>query len=94
MKTLYYLLGEIELAGDKLQPVSDLELYRPVSYRGHVLRLHYARAKELKPWLDLTAAQGEVYAQFWPRPGAAPVELDGGEEAPVERVPEALKRFL
>jgi inner membrane protein len=90
----YYLLGEIEIAGDKLQPVADLELYRPASYQGHVLRLHYARAAEVEPWLDLVAAQGEVYVQFWLRPGEAQVEVYGGEDAPVERVPEELKRFL
>ncbi|MCP5460027.1 MAG: metal-dependent hydrolase [Gammaproteobacteria bacterium] len=91
----YYLLGEMEMAGDKPQPVGDLDLYRPVSYRGQALRLHYARAEELEPWLDLVAAQGEVYVQFWLKPGEAQVEVYGGQEdRPAERVPAELRRFL
>jgi len=42
----------------------------------------------------LVAAQGEVYVQFWLKPGEAQVEIYGGENAPVERVPEELRRFL
>jgi inner membrane protein len=90
----YYLLGELEIAGKKLAPVDNLNLYRPATYRGNVLRLHYAREEELGPWLDLVAAQGEVYVQFWLKPGEAAVELMPGEEKPVERIPEQLQKFL
>jgi inner membrane protein len=90
----YYLLGEMQIAGKKLVPVENIDLYRPASYRGNVLKLHYAREEELKPWLDLVAAQGEIYVQFWLKPGEAAVELMPGEERPVERIPVQLKGFL
>ena len=32
------------------------------TYRGGIL--HYARAQELEPWLDLVAVRGEVVVQF------------------------------
>lgn len=32
---------------------------------GKVLRLRYARAEELEPYLNMVAAPGEVYVQFW-----------------------------
>ena len=51
-----------------------METYNPASYRGGVLRLHYARAAELGPWLDLVAVRGEV-VQFWLKPGEAAVTL-------------------
>jgi inner membrane protein len=56
--------------------------------------LHYAQEEELGPWLDLVAAQGEVYVQFWLKPGDPPVALEVGEEKPVERIPKELWRFL
>jgi inner membrane protein len=90
----YYLLGEMQIAGKKRVPVENIDLYRPASYRGNVLKLHYAREEELEPWLDLVATQGEVYVQFWLKPGEAAVEFAPGEERPVERVPEELKKFL
>jgi len=37
-----------------------VDTYNPASYRGGILRLHYARAQELGPWLDLVAVRGEV----------------------------------
>lgn len=90
----YYLLGELQVAGKPSLPVADLGLYRPVSYRGNVLRLHYARATELAPWLDLVAAEGEIYVQFWLKPGEPAVALAPGEERPVDRVPKELRPFL
>lgn len=64
----YYLSGKLEV-GEKVTPIADIDLYSPASYRGHVLRLHYARAEELGPYLDLTARQGEVFVQYWLKPG-------------------------
>ncbi len=58
------------------------------------LRLHYARAQELEPWLDLVAVRGEVVVQFWLRPGETAVMLEKGEEREVEKIPEQLRQFL
>ena len=66
----------------------------PASYRGGILRLHYARAAELGPWLDLVAVRGEVVVQFWLMPGEAAVTRGAGEEREVERIPAQLRRFL
>ena len=74
--------------------LDSVDTYNPASYRGGILRLHYARAAELEPWLDLVAVRGEVVVQFWLRPGEAAVTLGAGEEREVERIPEQLKRFL
>ncbi len=89
----YYLSGEMRV-GDKVVPVSDLERYDPASYRGEVLRLRYARAQELAPYLDLVAAEGEVFVQFWLRPGEVAVELNAPQTETVDRVPSVLKRYL
>ena len=69
--------------------------FRPdPSDRGGVLRLHYARAAELGPWLDLVAVRGEVVVQFWLKPGEAAVTLGAGEEREVEKMPVQLQKFL
>jgi inner membrane protein len=93
-KRTYYLLGEMQIAGDKIVPVSNIDLYQPASYRGNVLKLHYAIGKELEPWLNLTAAQGEVFVQFWLKPGDPPIEFSPGEEKPVNRIPPQLREVL
>ena len=64
------------------------------TYRGGLLTLHYARARELERWLDLVAVRGEIVVQFWLKPGEAAVTLGAGEEREVERIPEQLRRFL
>ena len=74
--------------------LTDIETYNPASYRGGVLSLHYARAREIEPWLDLVAVRGEVIVQFWLRPGEAAVTLGPGEVREVERIPEQLQKFL
>jgi len=80
----YYLLGEVEMPegrGPALTGRLDrVDTYNPASYRGGILRLHYARASELGPWLDLVAVRGEVVVQFWLKPGEAAVMLGAGEE--------------
>ncbi|HOW74670.1 MAG TPA: hypothetical protein P5102_11820 [Candidatus Competibacteraceae bacterium] len=94
----YYLLGEVEIA-DGQEParagrLDSVESYNPASYRGGIFRLHYARAPELGPWLDLVAVRDEVVVQFWLRPGEAAVTLEKGKEREVERIPAQLRRFL
>ncbi|MFO7642033.1 MAG: hypothetical protein R6X17_12445 [Candidatus Competibacteraceae bacterium] len=74
--------------------LARVETYNPASYRGGILTLHYARARELGPWLDLVAVRGEVIVQFWLRPGEAAVTLGPGDEREVERIPAQLRRFL
>ncbi|TVR65280.1 MAG: metal-dependent hydrolase, partial [Candidatus Competibacteraceae bacterium] len=56
-----------------------------------ILTLHYARAQEIEPWLDLVAVRGEVIVQFWPKPGEAAVTLGPGEVRAVERIPAQLR---
>ena len=94
----YYLLGEVEIADGRGPALTgrldSVESYNPASYRGGILRLHYARAAELGPWLDLMAVRGEVVVQFWLRPGEAAVTLGAGAVQREERIPEQLKRFL
>jgi inner membrane protein len=94
----YYLLGEVEIADGRGPAMTgrldSVDTFNPASYRGGVLRLHYARAAELGPWLDLVAIRGEVVVQFWLRPGEAAVTLGPGEVREVERIPEQLRRFL
>ena len=94
----YYLLGEVEISDGKGPAMTGIldsvDTYNPASYRGGILRLHYARAPELGPWLDLVAVRGEVVIQFWLKPGEAAVTLGPGEEQREERIPEQLRRFL
>ena len=94
----YYLLGEVEMPDGRGPAMTgrldSVDTYNPASYRGGILRLHYARAPELGPWLDLVAVRGEVVVQFWLKPGEAAVSLGKGEEREVERIPEQLRRFL
>jgi len=94
----YYLLGEVEIPDGRGPALTgrldSVESYNPASYRGGILRLHYARAAELEPWLDLVAVRGEVVVQFWLKPGEAAVSLGPGEERREERIPEQLRRFL
>jgi inner membrane protein len=94
----YYLLGEMEIADGKgparVGRLDNVDRYNPATYRGGILQLHYARAQELGPWLDLVAVRGEVIVQFWLKPGEAAAMLGTGEEKEVERIPAQLKRFL
>ena len=94
----YYLLGEVERPegrGPALTGRLDrVDTYNPARYRGGILRLHYTRARELGPWLDLVAVRGEVVVQFWLKPGESAVTLGAGEEREVEKIPEQLRRFL
>lgn len=85
----------MQIAGVKaVVPLNNIDLYQPAVYSGSILKLHYATGKELKPWLDLTAAQGEVFVQFWLKPGDPPVTFEPGRDKPVERIPAELKAVL
>ena len=88
----YFLNGEIQTA--KVEPVADIDRYQPVIYSGQTMTLRYARAQELGPWLDLVAAKGEVFVQFWLRPGEREAAFEVGSEPPVDLIPEELRRFL
>ena len=94
----YFLLGEVEIPegrGPALTGRLDsVDTYNPASYRGGILRLHYARAPELEPWLDLVAVRGEVVVQFWLKPGEAAVTLELGKERQGEKIPAQFRRFL
>ena len=94
----YYLLGEVEMPDGRGPALTgrldSVDSYNPASYRGGVLQLHYARTRELGPWLDRVAVRGELVVQFWLKPGEAAVTLRTGEEQREERIPAQLRRFL
>ena len=94
----YFLLGEVEMPDGRGPALTgrldNVDTYNPASYRGGVLRLHYARARELGPWLDRVAVRGEIVVQFWLRPGEQPAAFEVGNEPPEEVIPEGLRRFL
>jgi inner membrane protein len=90
-RRVYYLSGEIQTA--RVEPVADIDRYRPVIYSGQTMTLRYARAQELGPWLDLVAAKGEVFVQFWLRPGVVAVALGMGRSVRQSRY-RAVRRFL
>lgn len=58
----HYLLGEVEIPAGKGPALTgrldSVETYNPTLYRGGTLPLHYTRARELAPWLDLVAVRG------------------------------------
>ena len=94
-----YLSGEIQAA--RIEPVADIDRYRPVIYSGQTMTIRYARAQELGPWLDLVAARGEgrgargeVFVQFWLGPGERAVYFDLGNDPPADPIPAQLRRFL
>ena len=86
-------MGEM-LVGKELKAVGDINPYRPADFDGKVLHLHYAREQELEPYLHMVAAQGEVYVQFWLKPGDLPVEVSLNDEGQQDVIPEALQRHL
>ena len=91
-RRVYFINGEVQTG--KIEPVANIELYQPVAYSGQTMTLRYARAQELGPWLDLVAAKGEVFVQFWLRPGEQPVYFDLGHDPPADPIPEELRQFL
>lgn len=63
-----------------------------VLWGGNKVLLHYARAEDLREYLNLTAIRGEVVVQFWLKPGDRAVELSfsGGEKASTPKMLENL----
>ncbi len=91
-RRVYFLNGEVKTG--KIEPIVNIELYQPVTYSGQTMTLRYARAQELGPWLDLVAAKGEVFVQFWLKPGEQPVFFDPGNDPPADPIPAELRPFL
>ncbi len=91
-RRVYYLSGEIQTA--RVEPVANIDRYQPVIYSGQTMILRYARAQELGPWLDLVAAKGEIFVQFWLKPGEQAVVFELGKEPVEEQIPKELRRFL
>ncbi len=60
-----YLLGELWIDADKVPAVTEIDLYRPVWWSGDRVRLHYARAEDLREYRRLVAIRGEVMVQSW-----------------------------
>ena len=87
----YYLLGELFVDADKVVNVSQIETYHPVIWGGNTVKLHYARAEDLREYLNLTAIRGEVVVQFWLRPGDETVELSFGWSSGNDSLPGALE---
>ncbi len=67
-RRVYFPNGDVQTG--KVEPVANIEIYQPVAYSGQTMTLRYARAQELGPWLDWVAAKGEIFVQFWLRPGS------------------------
>ena len=91
-RRVYYLSGEIQTG--RVEPVANIDKYQPVIYSGQTMILRYARAQELGPWLDLVAAKGEVFVQFWLKPTEQPVYFDVGNDPVDDQIPQSLKQFI
>ena len=91
-RRVYFINGEVQTG--RIGPVANIDLYQPVAYSGQTMTLRYARAPELGPWLDLVAARGEVFVQFWLKPGEQTVYFDLGNDPPVDPIPNELRGFL
>ena len=63
----YYLLGQLFIDSGVLSNLSNIHLYHPIMLNGSTVRLHYAKADDLKDYLNLVAIRGEVVVQFWVR---------------------------
>jgi inner membrane protein len=90
----YFISGELRVGSRRDPPVDGIDLYRPARFSGKVLRLQYARARELEPYLGMMAAEGELYVQMWLRPGDEAVELILGDERDLDLIPEGLREYL
>ena len=89
----YFLLGEMQVAG-QFQELQELDSYHPAQFSGRVLKLHYAREKQIQKYLNMVAAQGEIYIQYWLHEGDPPVQLDFGDDAPDSLIPDELRGFM
>ncbi len=91
-RRVYFVNGEIQTG--KIEPIANIELYQPVTYSGQIMMIRYARAQELGPWLDLVAVKGELFVQFWLKPGEQPVFFELGNDPPTDPIPGELRGFL
>jgi inner membrane protein len=91
-RRVYFINGEVQTG--KVDPIANIDLYQPVAYSGQTMAIRYARAQELGPWLDLVAAKGEVFVQFWLKPGEQPVYFELGNDPPADPIPAELREFL
>jgi inner membrane protein len=89
-----YLSGELRMGSRLNPPVQDLDQYRPARFAGQILKLHYARSSDLGPFLGMVAAEGELFLQFWLKPGDPPLELAIGVSDKADPIPAALKSYL
>jgi inner membrane protein len=89
-----YLSGELRMDSRLDPPVQGLDRYRPANFAGKVLRLHYARAQDLEAYLGMVASDGEMFVQFWLKPGDAAVELVVGGQGETETIPAELRGYL
>lgn len=90
----YYISGEVRVGSRMDRPVVDLQLYKPASFSGQVLQLHYARAQDLGRYMTMVGAEGELFVQYWMREGDPPLEVDIEEPANEDQIPPELRRFL
>ncbi len=74
--------------------VSQMENYHPVIWGGDTVKLHYAKAEDLRDYLNLTAIRGDVVVQFWLRPGDEGVELSFSGEGGKAATPGVLDRMF
>lgn len=89
----YYISGELRM-GRQLDPLENIDLYHPARFSGKLLRLHYAREGELRPYLNRVVVEGELFVQFWLKPGDAAVELVVDDNEAGDTIPEILRRYL
>lgn len=90
----YYISGEVRVGTRMDSPVADLQMYHPATFSGQVLHIHYARAQELGRYLNLLGAEGELFVQFWLKPGDPPLEIDIEEQEDVDQIPPELRQYL
>jgi len=90
----YYLLGDLYVDAEKMVNVSQMDNYHPVIWGGDTVKLHYAKAEDLRDYLNLTAIRGEVVVQFWLKPGDVGVELSFSGEGGKAATPRVLDRMF
>jgi inner membrane protein len=91
---IYFISGELRMGSRRDPPVEGIDLYRPARHSGTVLRLQYARERELAPYLGMVAAEGELYVQVWLKPGDEAVELILGDGREGDLIPAGLRGYL
>jgi len=83
----------MQVAG-QFQELQALDSYHHAQFSGRVLKLHYAREKQIAKYLDMVAAQGEIYIQYWLHEDDPPVRLDFGDDERDSLIPDELAGFM